>query len=96
MDPLTLAVVARVPVEGVADFQAYEANVLPLLADHGGTLERRLRAADGTVELHVLRFASRSSLDRFRSDPLRRAAANLLARSGAVVEAWEMDDVENS
>ena len=93
MADLVLALIARVPATGVSDFQEYEARVLPLLADHGGTLERRLRSADGTTELHVLRFGSRDGLDRFRSDERRAAAAPLLRQCGATVELMELQDV---
>jgi uncharacterized protein (DUF1330 family) len=90
---LVLALIARVPAAGVSDFQAYEACVLPILAEYGGALERRLRNADGTTELHVLRFASRDGLDRFRRDERRTAAAPLLQRSGATIELMELLDV---
>jgi len=90
---LVLALIARVPASGVSDFQAYEARVLPILGEYGGTLERRLRNADGTIELHVLRFDSRDVLERFRQDKRRTAAAPLLQRSGATVELMELQDV---
>lgn len=90
---LTLVLTARIPAAGVADFQAYEAAVLPLLAGYGGTLERRLRNADGTFEVHVVRFASSEGLERFRADPWRTAAHPMLARSGATVEVSTVADV---
>ncbi len=93
MTDLVLALIARVPASGVSDFQAYEARVLPILGEYGGTLERRLRNADGTIELHVLRFDSRDVLERFRQDKRRTAAAPLLQRSGATVELMELQDV---
>ncbi len=93
MTDLVLALIARVPASGVSDFQAYEARVLPILGEYGGTLERRLRNADGTIELHVLRFDSRDGLDRFRQDKRRIEAAPLLQRSGATVELLELQDV---
>lgn len=93
MADLVLALIARVPASGVSDFQAYEARVLPILGEYGGTLERRLRNADGTTEVHVLRFVSRDGLDRFRLDERRAAAAPLLQRSGATVELMELQDV---
>ena len=49
---LLLALTARIPPAGIAAFQAYEAQVLPLLGMHGGSLQRRLRNDDGTVEVH--------------------------------------------
>lgn len=93
MPRLTLALIARVPAAGVADFQDYETRVLPLLAEHAGKLERRLRNADGTVELHVVSFDSHEALQRFRADPRREAAAPLLQRSGAAIEMHEVTDV---
>lgn len=90
---VTLAVVLKVPASGIAAFQAYEAQVLPLVALHGGAVQRRLRNGDGTVEMHIVRFPSRSAFDAFRSDPRRADAAPLLARSGAAAEMYEMGDV---
>jgi hypothetical protein len=90
---LTLAVIARIPREGIADFQGYEARVLPLLAEHGGVLERRLRNGDGTLEMHVLRFASRAGLEAYRADARRQQAAPQLERSGAAMEVVEVTDV---
>ena len=47
---LTFVLIARVPSDGVASFQAYEEAVLPLLSEFGGLLERRLRNSDSTIE----------------------------------------------
>ena len=91
---LTLVLTARVPVAGVAQFQAYETQVLPLLAVHGGTLERRLRNADGTIEVHIVHFGSAEGLAGFRNDPRRAAASHLSTASGAVTEIFEMQNVE--
>lgn len=90
---VTLALIARIPASGVADFQAYEDRVLPLLSDYGGELQRRLRNGDGTVELHILAFPSAGHLARFRADPRRADAASLLTSSGAMTELLELDDV---
>ncbi len=91
-ESLLLCVTARVPAEGVALFQAYEAAVLPLLPEHGGRLERRLRSDDGTVEVHIIRFAPAAGFESFRADPRRVAVADLLARSGATTEVMTMAD----
>ena len=91
---VTLVMTARVPMAGVARFQAYEKLVLPLLADHGGDLQRRLRNADGTIEVHIVRFPSADRLARFRADPRRIAAAPLLTASAAVIEVFEAMDVD--
>lgn len=89
--PLYVATL-RVGAEGLADLLAYEAAVLPLLADHGGALERRLRALDGLTEVHVLRFASDADFAAYRADPLRAAAAALFTRSGATAELLEVTE----
>lgn len=93
MARLTLVLVARMPAGGVADFQAYERQVLPLLSRHGGRLERRLRTADATAEVHIVSFATRKGLEAFRADPGRAAAAPLLSRSQAVTQLLEVQDV---
>jgi hypothetical protein len=90
---LKLALIARVPERGIREFQAYEDRVLPLLADHGGVLERRMRSRDGTIELHILSFASAQHLERFRADPRRTAAAHLLQSSGAETELLALEDI---
>ncbi|MEZ5856744.1 MAG: hypothetical protein R3D67_19105 [Hyphomicrobiaceae bacterium] len=93
MSGITLAVVAHIPPAGVAAFQAYEDTVLRLLGAHDGTLERRLRNVDGTLEVHVVRFASPAAFEAFRADPERTAVADLLEQSGAQVEATHVTDV---
>lgn len=90
---LTLALIARVPIEGVLDFQAYEARVLPRLEVHGGTLERRLRMADGSVELHIVSFPDDAALASFRADPERARSTPLLESSGARMEVLTLEDV---
>ncbi|MFM9942579.1 MAG: hypothetical protein ACKVP7_24135 [Hyphomicrobiaceae bacterium] len=94
MAGVTLTVLLRVPLAGVAEFQAYEALVLPLVGAHGGAVQRRLRNADGTVECHVVWFPSHAAFESFRNDPRRAAAAPRLAASGAKAELFDMTDVE--
>ena len=89
----TYVLVARVPAPGVEAFQRYEAAVLPLLAGHGGRLDRRLRGGDGEVEVHVIEFATDDGLDAYRADPRRAEHAPLLEASGAEIELLEMRDV---
>jgi hypothetical protein len=73
--------------------------VLPLLAEHGGRLERRLRSADGPdgsgddVEVHVVSFPSPEGFTAYRGDPRRAEHAHLLEASGARTELLEMQDV---
>ncbi len=90
---LTLFLLARIPTGGVEAFRAYENAVLPLLARHGGELQRRLRNVDGTTEAHVVHFASAAGFAAFRADPGRAAAQHLLEASGAVTELHEVTDV---
>jgi uncharacterized protein (DUF1330 family) len=89
----TYVLVARIPAAGVEAFERYEAAVLPLLADHGGRLHRRLRSADRTVEVHLIAFAADDALAAYRADPRRAEHAPLLEQSGAQIELLEMEDV---
>jgi hypothetical protein len=91
---LTMALVARIPAAGVADFQAYEGAVLQLLGRHGGLLERRLRTADGATEIHVVSFPDAEALAAYRTDPERAEFTPLLTQSGAEMAIYEVTDVE--
>ena len=92
-DRQTFVLIVRLPPEGIADFRAYEDAVLPLLPEFGGRLERRLRSADGTVEVHVVSYASEADAQNYRADPRRLARAELLARSSAKLELLAVEDV---
>ena len=85
--------VARLPAGGLTDFDAYESAVLPLLAEHGGRLERRLRARDGRGEAHVVAFPDEDAFAAYRADPRREAATPLLRSSGAELDLWPVDDL---
>lgn len=91
--PVTFALIARIPAAGVADFTAYEDAVLALLPEFNGRLERRLRNSDGTVEVHIVSFASDADFQRYRNDPRRTAQAWMLERSSAKLEMLPMSDV---
>lgn len=86
MNEVHYVLIARIPASDIAAFQAYERVVLPLLPDHGGRLERRMRSADGTLEVHLLAFESPAALDRYRTDPRRVAAADLVRDAQLVLE----------
>ena len=60
-DLVTFVLVARIPAEGIVDFRAYEDAVLTLLPEFSGRLERRPRNPDGTMEMHMISFASNAS-----------------------------------
>ena len=93
IDPLTFVLIVRVPPAGIADFRAYEDAVLPLLPEYNGRLERRLRNSDGTIEVHILSFASAADFENYRNDPRRAAQAWLLERSSAKRESLALTDV---
>jgi hypothetical protein len=90
---LTFALIARVPSDGVASYQAYEEAVLPLLSEFGGLLERRLRNSDGTIEVHILSFDTDQNYQRFKSDPRRGSLSHLFEASAASNEVFAMTDV---
>jgi hypothetical protein len=90
---VTFVLIARIPPEGVSMFATYEEHVLPLLAEHGGVLQRRLRSGDGLVEIHVLNFPSPAARARFREDPRRVQHAPELEASGARIEVLQLEDV---
>jgi len=90
---VTTVLIARIPPEGIADFRAYEDAVLPLLPEFNGRLERRLRNRDGTVEMHIVSFASEADFQNYRNDPRRTAQASLLKKSSAMLERFSMTNV---
>ena len=70
--------VIDVPPDGVGAVQRYEERVLPLLARHGGRLDRRLATRDGTTEVHVLSFAAESGYRNYLVDPDRTSHRRML------------------
>lgn len=92
-DLATFVLIARIPTEGIGDFRAYEDAVLPLLPEFNGRLERRLRNQDGTVEMHIISFASDGDFQNYRNDPRRKAQASLLERSSATLELLPVANV---
>jgi hypothetical protein len=92
-NPVTFVLIVRIPVEGIEDFRAYEDAVLPLLPEYNGRLEHRLRNQDGTVEIHILSFASDADFQNYRNDPRRLAQAWLWEKSGAKRESLPMANV---
>ncbi len=90
---VTFTLIARIPPTGRADFLAYEDAVLPLMARHGGVLNRRLRTGAGLIEIHIVSFPTAAAFEAYRADPDRAAQQYLLKRSGAVLELLEVEDV---
>lgn len=92
-NPVTFVLIVRIPAEGIDHFRAYEGAVLPLLSEFNGRLERRLRNPDGTIEVHVISFASDADFQNYRNDPRRAAQAWLLEKSSAKLELLSMANV---
>ena len=90
---ITYALLVKLPVTGVDTFEDYERRVLPLLDEHDGRLERRLRSPDRLTEIHIVSFTSREALAGYREDPRRVEHVHMLAESGASIEVLEVDDV---
>lgn len=84
---------ADVSAAGVAAFQNYEAHVLPLLARHGGRLERRLRSTDAQTEVHIVSFGSRAGYESYMADPQRVAQRAQLEGVELTQRVVEVDDV---
>jgi hypothetical protein len=89
---VTYVAIARIPAAGIEHYRRYEDAVLPLLGEHGGRLERRLRNAAGDVEVHVLSFASAAGFAAYRDDPRRAEHRPLLDASGARTEVLAVED----
>jgi hypothetical protein len=90
---VTLALLVKIPSNGIASFSAYENLVLPILHKHGGTIERRLRTQDHMTELHILSFLSQAAFDGYLADPQREKHRHLLVQSNATTELFNMEDV---
>jgi hypothetical protein len=90
---VTFVLIVRIPTPGIEDFRAYEDAVLPLLPEFNGRLERRLRNPDGTIEMHIVSFASDADFQNYRNDPRRTAQAWLLEKSSATLELLAMVNV---
>lgn len=69
-----------------AVFEQFEAQVLPLLAQHNGRLLLRIRPTETTIiaqtleppyEIHLLEFASQADFEHYLADPQRQAYLHL-------------------
>ena len=85
--------IADIEPAAVESFRRYEDRVLPLLARHGGRLQRRLRTADGTTEVHVLDFDGQEGYDAYMRDPERAQARAELADAAVVQRVLAVGDV---
>jgi antibiotic biosynthesis monooxygenase (ABM) superfamily enzyme len=73
-DRVLYALVVRVKPGHLDKFDAYERQVLPLLARYGGVLEERARSLnedDGATEIHLVSFPSNEAFEQYRDEPER-------------------------
>lgn len=90
---LTFVMLADLPTQAVPAFQRYESLVLPLLARHGGRLERRLRTADALNEIHIVSFESQSGYESYMADGERQSHRSLLDGVEVVQRLFQVQDV---
>ena len=90
---MVYVLVIHLPADGVESFQRYEDAVLPLLSDHLGRLDRRLRSADERTEVHVVSFPSVEHFESYRNDLRRAEQSHLLQEAHARIELYELTDV---
>ncbi len=74
-------------------FEAYEAAVIPLLKRYGITMAERLRAEDGSCEVHLLDVPDMAAMEQFRADPDRAAVQHLWDKSGASGEITQVQRI---
>ena len=86
---------ASVPAAVIDDFRDYESVVLAMLSLHGGRLERRVRSSDGTREVHLVSFESRSAFESYVADPDRAACRARYPADAWATEVVEVDDVDD-
>lgn len=90
---LTFVMVADVPPGAESAFQRYESLVLPLLARHGGRLERRLRTDDGANEVHIVSFESQDGYASYMADEERQLHRRSLRGTDVVQRLLQVHDV---
>lgn len=71
----------------------YEDDVLALLGRYGGTVERRLRTADGGSEVQILVFESRAGYAAALGDPQRLSWRDALGDAAPTTRVLEVEDV---
>lgn len=72
-DEVSLVAIVEMAPGQITAGQRYEDAVLALLGRHDGSVERRLRGTDPSIEVHLIRFRSRAGYESFMVDPERLA-----------------------
>lgn len=91
--PETFVMIADMQPGAEAAFQHFESLVLPLLARHGGRLDRRLRTDDALTEVHILFFEARSGYETYLADEERQAHREVLAEANVTQRILHVRDV---
>jgi hypothetical protein len=90
---MAYVMIARIPVSGVVAFEACQSQVLPLLAEHDGQLQRRLRSDDGQIEVHLIWFPATAAFEAWRADRRRARHAPLLQAANIRAELLCLGDI---
>ncbi len=91
--PVTFVMIADLQPGAETAFQRYESLVLPLLARHGGRLERRLRTDDALTEVHIVSFETHSAYESYIADEERRAHRGVLGEGSLAQRLLPVRDV---
>ena len=91
--PLRIVALVEMAAGQAEAGRRYEDEVLALLARYGGTVERRLRTADGSSEVQILAFESRAGYEAVLADPQRLALRDVLGDAAPTTRVLEVSDV---
>jgi hypothetical protein len=96
--PFTLVFVGYADPSTADRAAAYEDEVLPLIAGHGGEVRYRARRTadqDGALpfEVHVLWFPHRAAFDAYMADPRRQALLDAYGEVFTLKHAVEVDEI---
>ncbi|MBX3120533.1 MAG: hypothetical protein KF784_15850 [Fimbriimonadaceae bacterium] len=93
---VTLLAIFQLNPDGLQLFDQHEDAVLPLLQEHGGELQRRVRSLDDTVEVHLVWFPSEQAFEAFRDDPRRTKVLPLMQMSKVEASIHPVREVPTS
>jgi uncharacterized protein (DUF1330 family) len=90
---LRFVAIVEAEATDAATVNGYEDAVLRLMSRHGGTVERRLRTADGRTEVQVLSFETHEGYEGFLADPDRAALRAEVGDAAPNARVLEVTDV---
>jgi uncharacterized protein (DUF1330 family) len=91
--PCTFVMIAEIQPGTEDTFQRYESLVLPLLARHGGRLERRLRTHDALTEVHIVSFETQAGYESYLADDERQTHRGMLVEGSITQRMLAVQDV---